>query len=157
MNPKEFISAYNRKLRSYFFRNIDSAFAKSDNENQRIPLYDSTVSAGFPSPAADHIESRLTTDEYLIKNATATFFVRVKGDSMIDAGINHGDILVVDRSLDPRIGNIVLAEIDGEFTVKYLGRQQLIPANPKYPTISFIEGQTVVVIGVATGLMRKLL
>lgn len=157
MNILQFISAYNSKLRSTFSRNVESIFTKGSNTNQHIPFYDSAVSAGFPSPAADHIESRLTTDEYLIKNANATFFVRVKGDSMVDAGISDGDVLVVDRSLDPKIGNIVLAELDGEFTVKFLGKEQLVPANTKYPIISFIEGQTVVLVGVVTGLMRKLL
>ena len=122
-----------------------------------IPLFNSPVQAGFPSPAADYIQSILTTDSYLVKNPIATFFVKVKGDSMIDAGINQGDILIVDRSIDPKIGNIVLAELDGDFTVKYLGHQRLMPANSKYKPIFFLEGQTVNLVGVVTGLMRKLI
>jgi DNA polymerase V len=93
----------------------------------------------------------------LVKNPVSTFFVKVKGDSMIDAGITHGDILIVDRSIAPVIGNIVLAELDGEFTVKYLGHDELIPANTKYNPIRFVEGQAVSLVGVVSGLMRKYL
>lgn len=120
-----------------------------------IPLYDNPVAAGFPSPAADHVEDRLSADDYLVANPTATYFVRVKGDSMIDAGIFDGDVLVVDRSITPSIGHVVLAEVDGEFTVKYLGRGQLLPANQAYQPIKFKDGQTVEVIGVVTGSMRR--
>lgn len=135
--------------------NVEESYVCGFDGTLSIPLYDNPVSAGFPSPAADHVEARLTTDEYLIKNPVSTFFVKVKGDSMIDAGINQGDVLVVDRSINPMIGNVVLAELDGEFTVKYLGRNALIPANRRYQPIHFIEGQTVVLVGVVTGLMRK--
>jgi DNA polymerase V len=155
MNLISFISAYNRKLRNYFIGN--ATYACGFDGTVSMPLYDNPVSAGFPSPAADHVETRLTTDDYLIKNPVSTFFVKVKGDSMIDAGISHGDVLIVDRSIDPVVGNIVLAELDGEFTVKYLGHHQLIPANSKYQAIRFIEGQTVSLVGVVTGSMRKYL
>ncbi|WP_159355123.1 LexA family protein [Methylovorus glucosotrophus] len=120
-----------------------------------IPLYDNPVAAGFPSPAADHVEDRLSADDYLVVNPTATYFVRVKGDSMIDAGIFDGDVLVVDRSITPSLGHVVLAEVDGEFTVKYLGRGKLLPANSSYQSIFFKEGQTVEIIGVVTGSMRR--
>lgn len=123
--------------------------------NQQYSLYDSKVSAGFPSPAADHVESRLSTDEYLVSNPTATYFVRVQGTSMIDAGIFEGDVLVVDRSVIPAVGMIVLAEIEGEFTVKTLGHNQLIPANPAFKPIKFKEGSDVTIVGVVTGSMRK--
>lgn len=119
------------------------------------PLHESKVPAGFPSPAADHVEERLSTDDYLVSNPTATYFVRVTGDSMIDAGIFDGDVLVVDRSMTPVVGMVVLAEIDGEFTVKTLGRDKLVPANPAYSPIRFNEGQEVAIIGVVTGSMRK--
>lgn len=157
MNLINFIAAYNQKLRHYFMSNVETSYVCGFDGTVSIPLYDSTVSAGFPSPAADHVEARLTTDTYLIKNPVSTFFVKVKGDSMLDAGIQQGDILIVDRSISPVIGNIVLAEMDGEFTVKYLGKNQLIPANPNYPNIHFIEGQVVSLIGVVTGSMRKYL
>jgi DNA polymerase V len=155
MNAINFIATYNRKLRDCLVGNIDATYVCGFDGTLSIPLYESPVSAGFPSPAADYVEMRLTTDAYLIKNPVSTFFVKVKGDSMIEAGIQQGDILIVDRSIHPVIGNIVLAEIDGEFTVKYLGRNQLIPANPNYPTIHFMESQTVSLIGVVTGSMRK--
>ncbi|WP_025873038.1 LexA family protein [Methylobacillus glycogenes] len=122
---------------------------------QKHDLYDSKVSAGFPSPAADHVEARLSTDDYLIKNPTATYFVRVQGTSMIEAGIFEGDILIVDRSITPAVGMIVLAEIAGEFTVKTLGHNQLIPANPEFKPIKFKEGSDVTIVGVVTGSMRK--
>jgi DNA polymerase V len=97
----------------------------------------------------------LSADQYLVKNPTATYFVRVKGDSMVNAGIYSGDVLVVDRSVEPSIGQIILAEVDGEFTVKYLGQNQLVPANSHYSAISFDQADTVALIGVVTGSMRK--
>lgn len=157
MNLIGFVSAYNRKLPNYFMGNVEAHYVCGFDGTISMPLYENSVSAGFPSPAADHVEARLTTDDYLIKNPVATFFVKVKGDSMIDAGIRHGDILIVDRSINPVIGNIVLAELDGEFTVKYLGRNQLIPANKHYQPIYFLEGQTVSLVGVVTGSMRRYL
>ncbi len=83
-----------------------------------LSLFLERVSAGFPSPAADYEESRLDLNRYLIKNPPATFFVRVAGDSMIGAGIHPGDLLVVDRSLEPRDKNVVIAALNGELTVK---------------------------------------
>lgn len=83
-----------------------------------LPLFLERVSAGFPSPAADYEEGRLDLNRYLIKNPPATFFVRVAGDSMIGAGIHPGDLLVVDRSLEPRDKNVVIAALNGELTVK---------------------------------------
>ena len=82
------------------------------------PLFSSGVSAGFPSPAEDHIDRKLDLNELLIQHPVATFFVRVAGESMKDAGINHGDILVVDRSLEAVSGKIVIAIVNGELTVK---------------------------------------
>ena len=155
MNLLTFISAYNRKLRGYSAPSVESTNVYGFDGTVSIPLYDSPVSAGFPSPAADHVETRLTTDDYLVKNPVSTFFAKVKGDSMIEAGIYDGDVLIVDRSINPVVGNNVLAELDGEFTVKYLGHNQLTPANAKYKPILFLEGQTVTLVGVVTGSMRK--
>lgn len=124
-----------------------------------LPLYLSTVAAGFPSPADDHIEKRLDPRDYLIENNTTTFFVRVQGHSMIDAGIFDNDVLVVDRSLTATVGDIILAILDGEFTVKTLGKSKLgprlIPANKSFPVIEIKEGQSFEVWGVVTGSMRK--
>ena len=130
-------------------------FGYESRRSAYIPLFGNRVSAGFPSPAADYVEARLSADDYLVDNPISTYFVRVKGDSMIDAGMNDGDVLVVDRSIEPSIGQIVLAEVDGEFTVKYLGQNQLIPANTKYKPLAFGDGQTVVIIGVVIGSMRR--
>lgn len=90
---------------------------------QRIPLVSARVQAGFPSPADDHLERALDLNEHLVKHPAATFFVRVQGESMRDAGIHSGDILVVDRSLTAASGNIVVAMLDGDFTVKRLRRR----------------------------------
>jgi DNA polymerase V len=126
-----------------------------------LPIYTTKVAAGFPSPADDHVEQRLNPSDYLVQNDNSTFFVRVKGDSMVDAGIFEGDVLVIDRSRDPRLGDIVLAALDGEFTVKTLGRSKtgprLIPANKNYTVIDIKDGQSFEVWGVVTGSMRKFL
>ncbi len=153
MSPIDLIRSYTRKINS----NVDEIYVRVSNKSADIPLFNHKVSAGFPSPASDHVEVRLSADQYLVKNPTATYFVRVKGDSMINAGIFTGDVLVVDRSLDPSIGQIILAEVDGEFTVKYLGQNQLTPANPNYKSISFDDADSIALIGVVTGSMRKFL
>ncbi len=124
-----------------------------------LPLYTSKVAAGFPSPADDHVEKRLNPSDYLVENDNSTFFVRVKGDSMIDAGIFEDDVLVIDRAPVAQVGDIVLAVLDGEFTVKTLGKSKngprLIPANKNFPVIDIKEGQSFEVWGVVTGSMRK--
>ena len=124
-----------------------------------LPLYTSKVAAGFPSPAESHVEKRLNPSDYLIENDSATFFVRVKGDSMVDAGIFEGDVLVVDRSRVAQMGDVVLALLDGEFTVKTLGKSKhgarLIPANRNYPVIEIGEDHAFEIWGVVTGSMRK--
>jgi DNA polymerase V len=153
MSPINLIRSYKRKQHS----NVEEIFVRVSHKSADIPLFNYKVSAGFPSPAGDYVEVRLSADQYLVKNPTATYFVRVKGDSMINAGIFNGDVLVVDRSLDPSIGQIILAEVDGEFTVKYLGQNQLVPANPLYQSMPFDNADTVALIGVVTGSMRKFL
>ncbi|MFH1913006.1 MAG: translesion error-prone DNA polymerase V autoproteolytic subunit [Pseudomonadota bacterium] len=101
-----------------------------------LPLAGEAVLAGFPSPAEDYMEKTLDLNEYLAPRPEATFFVRVAGDSMTGAAIHHGDILVVDRSISARPGNVVIARLDGEFTVKRLRRtatgMELAPENPDY-------------------------
>ena len=124
----------------------------------RIPLY-SSVSAGFPSPADDYIEQELNLDELLIKNPEATFFVRVSGDSMIGAGMCTGDILIVDCSLEAQAGDVIIAILEGEFTVKRLirqGRQYFLkPENPAYPLIELHETTEFRVWGVVTHVIHK--
>lgn len=157
---RDFITAYQRKRTHEALGNIVeiSDFAPS-NSVLSLPLYSAKVAAGFPSPADDHVEKRLRPNSYLVQNETATFFVRVKGDSMTGACIFDNDVLVVDRSCEPQIGDIVLAVVDGEFTVKTLGRSKqgprLIPANKEFPVIDIKEGQSFEIHGVVTGSMRK--
>jgi len=102
----------------------------------KIPLYTTSVQAGFPSPADDFIEKHLDLNEHLVKRPEATFFVRVRGESMLGAGIYDGDILIVDRSCLISPGNIIVAALDGELTVKRLlkdkGQIILAPENPLY-------------------------
>src|SRR5476651_1795909 len=87
---------------------------------QPLPLYLSRIKAGFPSPAEDHVDKKLDLNEHLIKHPASTFFVKVKGDSMVGAGINSGDMLIVDRSIKARDKKIVVAMLNGDFTVKRL-------------------------------------
>ena len=123
------------------------------------PLFSSGVSAGFPSPAEDYIEQRLDLNELLIHHPAATFFVRVNGDSMNGAGILHNDILVVDRSLEPASGRIVIAVVDGEFTVKRLFIDgdicRLVAENPEYPAVEMSEGTSCEVWGVVTSSIHQ--
>lgn len=124
-----------------------------------LPLYSNKVSAGFPSPADSDIECKLDLNTYLIKHPAATFFLRVSGASMQNAGIQSGDLLIVDKSLEPSDGKIVIAAIDGALTVKRLvkkaGRVQLVPENEGYPIIEVQEGQDLVIWGVVTHVIHQ--
>lgn len=119
-----------------------------------------TVSAGFPSPAADHSQKRIDLNEHLIRNKEATFLFRVRGDSMTGIGIYDGDTLLVDRSIDPRHNSIVLAVLNHEFTVKRLHRRggvvKLLSENPIYPPIQIKQGEELSVWGVVTFNLHKL-
>ncbi len=127
---------------------------------QLTPMYSHSVSAGFPSPADDYIEDRLDLNALLVNNKAATFFLRVKGDSMLNAGIHHGDIIVVDRSVQPVHRSIVVAVVDGELTVKRLisrsGVTELHAENPKYLPIRLQEGQELTIWGVVTSSIHQL-
>ncbi len=107
----------------------------------KIPLLNDSVSAGFPSPADDYTEENIDLNEHLISNPFSTFFLRVKGDSMINAGIKDKDLIIVDKSLIAKPGNIVIAMIDGEFTIKRLSIKNdelyLKAENHNYPNFSF--------------------
>ena len=107
----------------------------------RIPLLNDSVSAGFPSPADDYTEENIDLNEHLISNPFSTFFLRVKGDSMINAGIKDKDLIIVDKSLIAKPGNIVIAMIDGEFTIKRLSIKNdelyLKAENHNYPDFNF--------------------
>jgi DNA polymerase V len=118
------------------------------------------VPAGFPSPAADHTQERIDLNKQLIRNKEATYIFRVKGDSMTGAGIYEGDALLVDRSMDPKHNNIVVAQLNNEFTVKRLYRRggvvKLIAENPIYPSRFIKEEDDFVVWGVVTNNIHKL-
>ena len=124
------------------------------------PLFLAPVSAGFPSPAEDYIEGRLDLNRHLIKHPAATFFVRVAGDSMTGAGIHPGDILVVDRSLEPRDASVVIAVLDGELTVKRISRRAgklyLVPDNSLYQPLEILEEMEFEVWGVVTSVIHSL-
>lgn len=128
----------------------------------RLPLtfYSSLIQAGFPSPAEDYAEGELDLNTFVINNPPATFFVRVTGDSMINAGIFPGDILVVDRSAEATTGKVIIAVLNGEFTVKRFkvdksGKAALLPENPKYPPILLNEEIDFRIWGVVTAVVRK--
>ncbi|MDA8561515.1 translesion error-prone DNA polymerase V autoproteolytic subunit [Gammaproteobacteria bacterium] len=130
-----------------------------ENEFFKIPLYSSKVSAGFPSPADDHIEAHLDLNEYLIKHPASTFFVRATGNSMVDAGINENDILIIDRSITPAHGKIVIAAVDGQLTVKKLyikdNKNLLVPENKNYQPIEISEDNEVYIWGVVTNVIHN--
>lgn len=127
--------------------------------SHELPLHTEGVSAGLPFHADDSVEKKLDLNELLVKHPTATFFVKVQGESMIGAGIFSGDILLVDRSIEPVDGAIVIAQLNGEFTVKRLkfsgGRPYLLAENPNYKPIQMKEGVEFVVWGVVTSVIRK--
>ena len=116
------------------------------------------MQAGFPSPAEDLGAQRIDLAQLLIKHSQATYFLRASGHSMTEAGIFDGDILVVDRAIKPRNTHIVVAIVDGDFTVKVLsqrvGRIKLKSANPTYPDITPKEGQTIEIWGVVTSTIK---
>ena len=138
---------------------FDIKATKSLLSYQPLKLFEHKVPAGFPSPADDYVEKRLDLNEYLIKQKESTFFVRIKGDSMIDVGIHDNDIVIVDKSQKPSTGDIILASIDGDFTVKLLSRYKsqyrLLAANEKYKPIEINESMQFEVWGVVTGAVRK--
>ena len=113
----------------------------------RLQYADAGIFCGFPSPAQDYMDRTLNFNEDIIKHPSVTFYATALGDSMVEAGIEEGDILVIDRALDPRDGDIVIAHVNGEFTVKYLdiskkrkGIVKLLPANPRYELVVMQEG-----------------
>ncbi len=118
-----------------------------------------SVAAGFPSPAEQYLEPPLDLNELLVKRPAATFFVRVQGDSMIGLGIQDGDILVVDRSLRPASGDVIIASVDGDFTVKTFRRDKrgvrLEPANEAYPTIVIAPGRQLDYFGKVTACIHR--
>ena len=123
------------------------------------PKIEGEVQAGFPSPAAQYEEEELNLNELLVQHPAATFYLRAAGDSMVGAGIHHGDILVVDRSLRARDGSVVICCLANAFTVKYLRKDKdgacwLLAANPQYPPIPVREGEELRLFGVVTAVIH---
>lgn len=126
---------------------------------QFIPFMSHSVRAGFPSPADDYVEKRIDLNQELIRHREATFFLRVKGHSMVDAGIDDGDELIVDRAIQPEHGRIVVAVVDGELTVKRFHRQggvvKLVAESTEFADIEFKDGQEMVIWGVVTKVIKS--
>lgn len=118
---------------------VTEVYRLDQQRHQELPIFIARISAGFPSPAEDYIDKKLDLNEYLIQHPAATFFVRVEGNSMVDAGIHSGDILVVDRALEPADGKIIIAAVNGELVVKRIRqtgeRLYLVPENPEFRPI----------------------
>ena len=127
--------------------------------SSRIRLVSHRLSAGFPSPAADYAEDGLDLNEYLVRNKPASFMFTVKGDSMMNAGIVEGDKVIVDRSVNAKSKDIVVAVVNGEYTIKRLYKTdvkvELRPENPAYQPIVFKEGSELEIWGVVVGVVRR--
>jgi len=125
----------------------------------KLPFIQDIVRAGYPSPAADYIEKKLDLNEYLIKHKEATYFIRVEGDSMENNKIYNGDLLIVDRAVDAKMGSIVVVNINGEMTVKILdkidGKLFLIAGNKKYEPIPVTDETELLIWGVVTYIVHK--
>nr|WP_080218271.1 translesion error-prone DNA polymerase V autoproteolytic subunit [Salmonella enterica] len=122
-----------------------------------IPLFTERASCGFPSPAQDYVEAELDLNDYCIRRRSSTFFVRAIGDSMNDIGLHNGDLMVVDKAETPQNGDIVVAEIEGEFTVKRLllkPRPALQAMNPAYPTL-YPDPEHLQIFGVVTHFVHR--
>ncbi len=140
---------------------VTHIFNSDTTLSKEFPLYSSSVQAGFPSAADDYLDGKIDLNEHLIKHPAATFFVKVKGDSMIGAGIYSGDMLIVDRSQAPRNNSIVVAILNGEFTVKRLRKKEgkifLIAENPNYKPIEIASNMDFEVWGVVLHTIRSFL
>lgn len=138
-------------------KNIE--FYTADNQTiMSLPYVSEGIKAGFPSPAQDYLDIAIDLNKELIRNPASTFFGRVSGNSMRDEGLEDGDILVVDKSLEPRNGDTAVCFIDGDFTLKYIrmenGQFWLVPANPAYPSIQITEENNFMIWGIVTYSIR---
>lgn len=142
----------NKKKLNFFIPN-------SDNKLDAI-LINAGISAGFPSPAGDFKQERISLDKELIKNKEATFFARVSGESMINAGLEDGDLIVIDRSIEPANNKIAVCFVEGEFTVKRLivkkDRIWLKPENSSYKPIEVKDEDRLIIWGIVTNVIKKL-
>ncbi len=138
------------------------AMAELDDKAQNgLPkMSQKGIHTGFPSPATDYMTQAIDLNKELVRHPAATFYGRVVGDSMVDAGVGEGDILVIDRALDPRDGDMAVCFVDGEFTLKHLRFHEdgltLVPANESYPEIEIKEGSDFKMWGVVTYVIKKI-
>lgn len=139
---------------------IISAVAASDEKTYGLQFFETRVQAGFPSPAQGEYADTIDLNRALITNPAATFCARVIGDSMVDAGINEGDLLIIDRTLTPHDGSIAVCFIDGDFTVKRLSIREeglfLTPANASFPELRVSEDSNFEVWGVVSHIIKRL-
>lgn len=130
-----------------------------DHAAKKSTLFTDKVAEGFPSPATDYCESRLDLNEFCIQHPAATFFVRAAGDSMLEAGIFPGDIVIVDRALEAKHGDIILVTLNGELTLRKLETRpslRLVAMNNNYQAITFAEGDGLEIFGVAVHVIHSL-
>ena len=139
---------------------VDAIYFPVRSTTCEQPLFMVPVAAGFPSPAEDYLEGKLDLNKHLIKHPAATFFVRVAGDSMLAAGIHPGDILIVDRAIEPADKKVVIAVIEGELTVKRIriidGKVVLVPENENYRPLQIESGMNFEIWGVVTSVIHPL-
>ena len=139
---------------------VTEIYGFENRKRQELPLFLANVPAGFPSPADDYIDRKLDLNEYLVKHPSATFFVRVEGESMINAGIHCGDVLIVDRALQATDKKIVIANVNGELTVKHIRKIKnklfLAAENPDFEPIEVKGGEQFEVWGVVTYVLHQL-
>ena len=135
-------------------------FGAETKKTKHLSLASESISAGFPSPADDFKESKISIDQEVVKNESATFYARVVGQSMQGAGLDDGDLIVIDRSQEPDNGKIAVCYVDGEFTVKRLKVENeciyLMPENKKYKALKITEENQLIIWGVVTYVIKKL-
>lgn len=139
---------------------VKAVYAPDHSRQDKVPLFLEAVSAGFPSPAEDYLDGKMDLNEYLVKHPAATIFVRVSGDSMLESGIRTGDLLVVDRAIQPQDDHVVIAVLNGELTVKRIriqdGKIVLVPENKAYKPIRVDSEMSFEIWGVVTHVIHAL-
>jgi len=148
------------KLRSLHTTKTIEFYTPNYSTKLKLPFVSNGISAGFPSPADDFLDINIDLNKHLIKNPSTTFYGRVKGNSMIDAGIYDGDLLIIDKSLEPVSGKIAVCFIDGEFTVKRINIEKdiiwLIAENKEYPPIKVTKDNDFVIWGIVINVIKYL-
>ncbi len=141
-------------------KNLTFFLPKEEADPLQLLYFEAGIKAGFPSPAADFDGTKISLDELVIKNKTTTFYAKASGNSMINAGINDGDVLVIDKSLEPRDNKIAVCFIDGEFTVKRIKVAvdciYLMPENPQYQPIKVTQDNDLIIWGIVTHVVKPL-